>query len=77
MPWQVMENFDSIEDKSHIWYQLVSPIIDKHLPVKRMGVREKLCTLHDSVVERAIRRRKYVKQYAREKNEENKELRNK
>ena len=78
MPWQVMETFDSVEDKCHFWHKLVGPIIDKHLPVKRMRVREKDVPYMTLEWKKAIRKkRRYAKQYAREKNEENKELRNK
>eukprot|EP00795_Rhopilema_esculentum_P004074 gene4075-20254_t len=36
MPWQVTETFDSVDDKCHFWHELISQIIDKHLPLKRM-----------------------------------------
>ncbi len=59
------------------FYKLVGPIIGKHLPVKRMRVREKDVPYMTMECKKAIRKkRRYAKQYAKEKSEENKELRN-
>ena len=71
MPWQVMETFDSFEDKCHFWHKLASPIIDKHLPVKKMRVREKDEPYMTLEWKKAIRKkRRYAKQYALKKTKE-------
>ena len=40
-PWQVMETFESIDDKWDYWKSLFFSIIDAHIPLKKARVRKK------------------------------------
>ena len=73
-----MKTVDSIDDECHSWHKLVSLIIEKHLPVKGMRATEKDAPYMTLARKQVINKeRRYAKQYGRENNEENKELRNK
>lgn len=40
--WQILENFEDIDDIIRIWYSLFIDIVDKHAPVKEHRIKSKL-----------------------------------
>eukprot|EP00794_Sanderia_malayensis_P014557 gene14557-16059_t len=75
VPWHVGSIFDSIDDQYYFCNKMVTEIINQHLPIKKMRVREKDVPYMTS--ESIRQKRKFVKIYARERTAENWELKKK
>ncbi|XP_048578931.1 uncharacterized protein LOC125560702 [Nematostella vectensis] len=77
-PWHVMETFDTMDDKYHYWETLFNTIVEKHMPTKKMRFRKADVPYMTPEWKQAIKmKRKFAKQYAHSKTEENWELKRK
>ena len=77
-PWWVMNIFDTMEDKWNYWKALFNSILETHTPMRKMRVRQVDVPYMTMEWKQAIRRkRKYAKKYARNKTNENWELKKK
>ena len=79
-PWWVMNIFDTMEDKWNYWkaLSLFNSILETHTPMRKMRVRQVDVPYMTMEWKQAIRRkRKYAKKYARNKTNENWELKKK
>ena len=77
-PWNVMDTFDTLDEKYDYWESLFNTIIEKHMPTKRMRFRKFDVPYMTPKWKNAIKmKRKFAKQYAQEKTEENWELKRK
>jgi hypothetical protein len=71
-PWHVMETFDAMDDKYHYWETLFNTIVEKHMPTKKMRFRKADVPYMTPEWKQAIKmKRKFAKQYAHSKTEEN------
>ena len=77
-PWWVMNIFDTMDDKWNYWKALFDSILETHTPMRKMRVRQVDVPYMTMEWKQAIRRkRKYAKKYARNKTNENWELKKK
>ena len=77
-PWDVMETFDTLDDKYKYWESMFNSIVEKHMPIKRMRFRKKDVPYMTKEWKRAIGKKiKYAKQFAHRRTEENWELKRK
>ena len=71
-PWNVMDTFDTLDDKYNYWESLFNSIAEKHMPTKRMRFRKMDVPYMTPEWRKAIKmKRKYAKQYAYNRTEEN------
>lgn len=74
-PWNVMDTFDTLDEKYLLWESLLNTIVEKHMPTKRMRFRKVDVPYMTPEWKRAIKmKRKFAKQYAQSRTEENWEL---
>ena len=74
-PWQVLDVFDSSDDKQHYFVELLSYIVNEHIPVQKKKVRAKDVPYMTKERKEAIRdKRKAAKKFAKERTPENWEL---
>ena len=77
-PWGVMDIFDTLEDKCNYWESLFTYVVDTHMPKKRMRFRQADVAYMTTEWKRDIRKKRmYAKQFARNKSDENWELKRK
>ena len=77
-PWHVTEVFDDIDDQSEFFSLLLKDIIDEHMPLKKMRVRERDVPYMTSEWKKAIRkRRKALRKYHKTKNPDDWDIQNK
>ena len=73
--WNVMDTFDTLDEKYLFWESLLNTIVEKHMPTKRMRFRKVDVPYMTPEWKRAIKmKRKFAKQYAQSRTEENWEL---
>ena len=75
-PWNVMDSFDTLDEKYLFWESLLNTIErEKHMPTKRMRFRKVNVPYMTPEWKRAIKmKRKFAKQCAQSRTEENWEL---
>ena len=74
-PWNVMDSFDTLDEKYLSWESLLNATVEKHMPTKRMRFRKVDVPYMTPEWKRAIKmKRKFAKQYAQSRTEENWEL---
>ena len=74
-PWNVMDSFDTLDEKYLFWESLLNTIVEKHMPTKRMRFRKVDVPYMTPEWKRAIKmKRKFAKQCAQSRTEENWEL---
>ena len=74
-PWNVMNTFDTLDEKYFFWESLLNTIVEKHMPTKRMRFRKVDVPYMTPKWKWAIKmKRKFAKQYAQSRTEENWEL---
>ncbi|KAL9964953.1 hypothetical protein ACROYT_G028670 [Oculina patagonica] len=77
-PWIVGETFDAIEDQYDAWKTIFESVLDKHMPKKKMRVRQKDVPYMTEKWKMAIRnKRKYAQMFAQNRSLENWELKRK
>lgn len=77
-PWHVGEIFDTVDEQANFWSALMLNIVDEHLPMKKMRVREHDVPYMSKEWKKAIReKRKAAKLYAKNSTVENWELKRK
>ena len=77
-PWHVAEMFSDIDDKYDYWNGLFDIIVNEHAPIKTKRVREKDLPYMTMEWKKAIRnKRKYAVQFAKNRTQENFELKKK
>ena len=77
-PWNVVEIYDSVDDQCDMWKSVFETVIDKHMPTKKMRVREKDIPYMTEDWKKAIKnKRKYAQLFARSRTPENWELKRK
>ena len=77
-PWTVGETFDAIEDQYGTWKTIFESVLDKHMPKKKMRVRQKDVPYMTEEWKMAIRnKRKYAQLFAQNRTLENWELKKK
>ena len=78
VPWHVAEVFDNVDDQAHYWITMMKNVVDEHLPLKRMRVRDKDVPYMTTQWKQAIRaKRKAAAKYHKNKTESNWELKRK
>ena len=80
-PWHVGEIFDEIDDQAYYWSTLLQNVVDEHLPLKKMRVRDKDVPYMTTGWKQAIRAKrrataKYKNNPTRENWESKKKCRN-
>ena len=74
-PWNVMDTFDTLDEKYLFWESLLNTIVEKHMPTKRMRFRKVDVPYMTPEWKRAIKMlRKFAKKYVQSRTEENWEL---
>ena len=74
-PWHVAEMFNDIDDKYDYWNGLFDSILNEHTPIRTKRVREKDLPYMTMEWKKAIRnKRKYAVQFAKNRTQENFEL---
>lgn len=77
-PWNVMDTFDTLEDKYEYWKSLFNSVVEEHMPTKKMRFRREDVPYMTAEWRKAIKmKRTYAKQYAHNRTEENWELKRK
>ena len=77
-PWNVVEIYDSVDDQCDMWKSVFETVIDKHMPTKKMRVREKNIPYMTEDWKKAVKnKRKYARLFARSRTPENWELKRK
>ena len=77
-PWNVMDTFDTLEDKYQYWKSLFNSVVEEHMPTKKMRFRREDVPYMTAEWKKAIKlKRTYAKQYAHNRTEENWELKRK
>lgn len=75
-PWNVMDTFDTLDEKYLLWESLLNTIVEKHMPTKRMRFRKVDVPYMTPEWKRAIKmKRTFAKKYVQSRTEENWELR--
>lgn len=70
-PWHVGEIFNEVDDQAHFWDTLMKNIVDEHLPVKTMRVRDRDVPYMTAQWKSAIRaKRKATAKYLKNKTQE-------
>ena len=78
VPWQVGETFDEADDQLFFWDTMAREIIDKHVPVKTMRVRNHVAPYMNKQWKSAIRtKRKAEAKYRKNRTDENWEYKRK
>ncbi|KAL9986821.1 hypothetical protein ACROYT_G001023 [Oculina patagonica] len=71
-PWHVGEIFDTVDEQTGFWVSLLSSIVNKHLPEKKMRVRPQDVLYMSKEWKNAIRaKRRAARKYQREQTKEN------
>ena len=74
-PWNVMDTFDTLDEKYLLWESLLNTIVEKHMPTKRMRFRKVDVPYMTPKWKRAIKmKRTFAKKYVQSRTEENWEL---
>ncbi|PFX19591.1 hypothetical protein AWC38_SpisGene16000 [Stylophora pistillata] len=74
-PWNVIDTFNTLDEKYLFWESLFNTIVEKHMPTKRVRFRKVDVPYMTPEWKRAIKmKRKFAKQYAQSRTEENCEL---
>lgn len=77
-PWHVADIFNGIDDKNDYWNGLLESIINEHAPIKSKRVRERDVPYMTMEWKKAIRnKRKYAVEFAKNRTQENFELKRK
>ena len=70
-PWIVGETFDAIDDQYDAWTTIFESALDKHMPKKKMRVRQKDVPYMTDDWKMAIRKkRKYAQLFAQNQTQE-------
>ena len=68
VPWHLGTIFETIDDQYYFWNKVVGDIINEHLPVKKMRVKDKDVPYMTSESKKAIRqKRKFARKFAKER----------
>ena len=74
-PWNVMDTFDTLDEKYLFWESLLNNIVEKHMPTNRMRFCKVDVPYMTPEWKRTIKmKRKFAKPYAQSRTEENWEL---
>ncbi len=77
-PWQVGDIFESVDDQYHYWQTLFSQVVNEHMPLKRMRVRDTDVPYMTTQWKKAIRmKRRFARRFSKHRTDENFELKKK
>ena len=70
-PWNVIETFDSIDDKWNCWKSIFQSILDRHVPMKKVRVKRSSLPWITAEVLKVNRARNYFRKKHRRTGNEN------